>query len=221
MRLKLLSACFIFLLGMTAASAQGTGSIQAGNWGIAITDVFGLLAVRDKVLYDKAPNTWIEGHYFITDAIAVKPGLFMRKVTMEYRNNLNGQKTTTEGTNDEGEPDMGIRLAFDYYIQARGNLYMYAGPAFDFLGGTFDRTTNYNDLKVETHWTQYTIGLRLGAQYMITESFGIFGDIGLYYSKVTIDEEYRNSSGTTVDDSTDRINAIHTLTSGLGVIFYF
>lgn len=56
---------------------------------------------------------------------------------------------------------------------------------------------------------------------MITDRFGLFADIGIYYDIENDRFEQYDTSGTKTIDTSNDVKTINTTTSGLGVLFYF
>lgn len=128
---------------------------------------------------------------------------------------------TTEGRNEHGSPDYGIRLAVDYYLPMGRNIYMYAGPSLGLLTGKYKWSRSNDSAEETADYTEFILGARLGAQYMITERFGIFADVGLFYSIIKRDVQEKNASGSVTYDHSYDTSILKTMTSGLGVVFYF
>lgn len=218
---KIVLSLFIMTAAAPVVYAQEAGGLQSGNWGIAVTDVLGTLAMRDYLVNDQKSNPWIEGHYFITNNIALKPALFVLLTEVKRKDKIQGVTFTEEGRDHDGLPDYGIRFAADYYMPMGHNIYIYSGPSLGFLAGKFKYSNSLDSDGGTTDYTEFILGARLGVQYMITERFGIFADVGLFYSMKKIDIKETDNVGTVDYNISKDTSNVSTMTSGIGVVFYF
>ena len=158
----------------------------------------------------------------IVDRIAIRPEENWTRSTVESVSTatvFNGTGvTTTSVTTTSDANAIGSGVTALIYVSSRDALRTYVAPRL-----AYSRAATTNDLSapltsvvstpIETTASIYTVSGSLGAQYTMARHFGIFGEVGVQYSRSTISPNGLARSETK-QTSTG-------LRSGAGVILFF
>ena len=204
---KLILAVCLALLVVTFISAQeNKAEFEPGKWGIT---------VQDPLL----GSAYVGLIFHVTPNIAIAPQFLVDFESSKYEDTLGSQ--TWEYKGDTGlNPDFGANLAFFYVMSPVQNMALFLGPIITFAMGKYEESGDFLTVD-EDNLISFGGGASLGAQYMFTKVFGVFGYLNLVYTyeKYT----YKNTTvatGTVNQDDVETYTGIDTSTSSLGVVLY-
>jgi len=158
----------------------------------------------------------------VTGRVAVRPEMTLSRVTGDSSaNDLAGAAPlSTDETNGVGT---GISALF--YLGRWDALRTYVSPRFAYSrNSTSASTANAGSPSTsDSTVSSYVTSGSFGAQYALGRRFGLFGEVGLSYSRTSTSlSSSLATNGTTIVNvhSSSRANAVATR-SGVGVIFFF
>ena len=209
---KLMVMVGIFLLCFPVlASAQGEGFIQKNDMGFSFFTGAPFFEGGDAQYYRVYGVNFM---YHPLPHIAIEPSIFYYSEARDSRNNLTGQISTSD------TDELGYGLGIFYYRNLSTNLYMYAGPRFQF--SSYDDSDKYADgSRSEYEISSRYIVLTFGLKYMFNDHFGVFGDLGYGFGTEEVDDKRWNSAGTLTDDRTYESDLSSIVNGSVGVTFYF
>ena len=182
----------VVLLYATVSHAQENDTIfKPGKIGItAITE---------------SGSWWIGGIYHVREDFAIKPALLLYKRDTDRKDD----KYTS------GADEIGIEIGIYYFLNSTRNFAIYTGPSFEYFWYSSETTYSDGDKYKEKEY-EYTVLFRLGAQYMLSDRFGFFADIGFGYMRTVEKTEASFLDDTEITSSRYRTNG-----GVIGAIFYF
>ena len=159
----------------------------------------GITAITDS------GSWWIGGILHIREDIAVKPAFLLYKRETDRKD---------DRYNSEAD-EIGFEIGIYYFFNSTRNFSIYTGPSFEYFWCSSETTYSDGDKYKEKEY-EYTLLIRLGAQYMLSERFGFFADIGFGYIR-TIEKDKSPYS----DDTETTSNRYRTNGGVIGAVFYF
>ncbi len=162
---------------------------------------FGIIA------YSSSSSYWIGSLLHLSSNISLKPSF------MFYKDD-NAEKGNGEEVYERDY--YGIEIGFYYYTGPVNNFSLYFGPEFGLFSSKVEYTYSDPDSKYSDNVKSYYVDLKIGAQYMFSNNFGLFADIGFGYSRDSEDHDSPYSG-----DNKTKNNVFRTGRSSLGAVFYF
>ena len=157
----------------------------------------------------------------IGDRFAIRPELNWTHTTTEATSIatiFNGTSVTTNTVTTTNESNaIGAGASALFYVATHDNLRTYLSPRFAYARTTISVAPPAlaSDLSpVNPTTTSYAVSGSLGAQYNMAKRFGIFGEIGLAFTRTTL------STGLTTVLPSNKSRSTG-LRSGAGVILFF
>jgi hypothetical protein len=159
----------------------------------------------------------------IADRVAIRPEVNWTRSTFEtvttstFFNGTGATTTSVTTTSQSNAIGTGVTALID--VSRRDALRTYVAPRI-----AYSRSRTSNDVSIpltnvvpspiETTTSTYAVSGSLGAQYTMAKHFGIFGEVGVQYSRNTISPSAPPGRSDTTQTSTG-------LRSGAGVILFF
>jgi len=186
---KLLAMSVVALLTASIAVAQTDLNPKANDFGVAAYVSYGQNTQSDSVSL----------LYNLSDSLVLTP-------TAYFQTDTSATKSSGTTVTNPATTYFGGGLGLLYVVKPFGNLSLMLGPT-----GYY---TNYNYTAGDTHKKWYLeIDLNLRLLAMMTKNFGVFTDIGAYYSM------FDDNDTTTSVESLD--NGFGLESVALGVAYYF
>ncbi len=213
-------AILIVFFPLSVAFAQDSeGGFEANDFGL-LAHTNSLFSISTYPGISALSNPWIGFIFHNTKNIAIKPAFMINKTDREEK----------EGSDAKSDfLTYGFEIGIYYYIDPVSSLSIYIGPLFQYIKTSSETTfSSYTIYAIETKSKNDTKTLGaafcIGAQYMLSERFGFFADIGIGYEKS--DEKIKTtetwmSSGTIDDDNEEEITSMFTRGGSIGAVFYF
>lgn len=156
---------------------------------------------------------WIAGILHITPRIAVRPQVLFLTINRE-------QTDIDSDTTDKYEDTaFGAGLDFLYYWPLPNDIYFYAGPSVRYY--KYIDKYEYNDgSSAEDITTDIRAGIKVGGQFMLSPSFGFFGDFGIGIESRKDEDKNWDAVGVLTDEDESSMFIISTMGARLGGIFY-
>lgn len=206
---RLLSVLVILLMG-TVAMAQ----VSKGDKIVGVS--FGSISYTNsdsKTTYSNTPTVYnSDGSsfslsvnpnvaWFIKDRLAIGGGVSVSFYTS--KSNSSNTSSTTTSDNKSTQPSFYIGPLARYYFGGSPKGYPYAqlNLQYGISGGKSESHTSTGaSSKTTTHPKgDWNAGLAFGYEHFVTPNVGIFGSIGFNYGKSKTEYEYRPSTGTGYD----------------------
>ena len=207
MKKVVLIILLVSLATMAAAQETGFESFQAGIAAYSGANIF-------AESYDQQ-GFWLAGIVHLTPRIALRPQVMLYFRSRESDNIVGG------GIDNHYDDNMlGFGLDGLYYWPLSQHSLVYAGPSVRYLrymDKFEDDTGDYGEDVTNT----FRFGLLAGGQYMLSESFGFFGDAGISISQTYKLEEEYDGSGTLTSKNEENTMLFSGLAARLGGVFYF
>lgn len=168
------------------------------------------------------PNIGVLWH--ITERVAIRPGVSFRHTSLDPSGNsfsLSGSGSSITSTSSSESTVAGVRVDALFTLGTWDNVRAYVAPGYEY-GRTSSRTVtttvstgpfappNSRTETREIHGHDHEAIGTFGARYVPHPRFGVFGEVGVSYSK----------SQTTFFETPSKARTWGT-TTGAGVIFYF
>lgn len=129
-------------------------------------------------------------------------------VRPEVSLSVSGSSTSGPGSSDTDSWVFGTGVSVLFYMRKADNLSTYVAPRFTYTRNDLDSGFT------EADGSGYMLAGLFGAQYSLGRRFGVFGEVGLGFSR------QRSTSVTALTEFTTRSHSVSTRT-GAGVILYF
>jgi len=194
------STVIVLLVGGGAASAQESGHVGLS---MGYPEKIGVL-------------------WHVTERVAIRPGISLSNTSSdpEFSFGLSGGPTSTRTTSSNDASSIGVQVDALFSVGVWDNVHAYIAPGYEYGRSTFrsvmttvstgplgSSTTSETQ---KTHGHDHEVRGIFGARYVPHRRFGVFGEMGLHYSK----------SESAFFESILRQRSWGT-TTGVGVIFYF
>jgi len=162
--------------------------------------------------------------WHVSERVAVRPELSWSHSSSEatssgitFSSGTNVVTTTTTSTSDGWT--VGVGASGLFYVRKSDGLSMYVSPRLMYTRNVSRMTSSTVFPPVLPQPTEFTTSGYLGsgsfgAQYALGRRFGLFGEVGVSYSRV------RNSNNLSILGSNNVLRTVGTR-SGAGVLFYF
>jgi hypothetical protein len=158
--------------------------------------------------------------WHVTDGVAIRPEVSFTRTTGDTTTVLTvstfpaGTVTTTSQMSTNTSWQIGVGVSALFYVGRWDALRTYLAPRVAYSKGGFSSTVSNAPVgSFDGTTSSYSAAGSFGAQYSLAERFGVFGDVGLGYTRG------RTGSGA-VASSKSTSNTVSTR-SAVGVILYF
>jgi len=159
------------------------------------------------------------------DRVALRPEISLSHVTGDSASSdfLGPQPLSTNDSTG-----VGVGLSALFYLHRWDGLRTYVSPRFAYARTTTSATTSSATSTSESTASSYLVSGAFGAQYALGRHFGLFGEVGFGYTRISADVTSTLTIGsfgtqTTTTQMLRSSATSNTLTtrSGAGVIFFF
>lgn len=205
---------FFFLIVSCAMSLCSFAQLSKGDKIVGVS--FGSISYTNsdaKTTYSNTPTVYkSEGSsfsisinpnvaYFIKDNLAIGGGVSLSFYTSKSESSNNSSTTTSE--NKSTQPSFYIGPLARYYFGSspKGSPYAQVNLQFGISGGRSESETS-TGARSETTTNpkgDWNAGAAFGYEHFVTPNVGIFGSIGFNYGKSKTEYEYRPSTGSGYD----------------------
>ena len=118
----------------------------------------------------------------LTDQVGLRPEFAIAKSTTET-----SFTTPTTFTSSSDQWTVSVGLSALFYVSKRESLRTYVAPRFAYgrATGTASASSFGSTTTSETTSSNYSAAGLFGAQYSLSRTFGVFGEVGYGYSRLT------------------------------------
>ncbi|PKL38353.1 MAG: hypothetical protein CVV44_10720 [Spirochaetae bacterium HGW-Spirochaetae-1] len=169
-----------------------------------------LLAAEGNPL--ESMEVWVGMHIYVMPELFIAPELMGMYTDRKYDDN--GVESNREVWKT------GAGLGAYYQFSTGGNVFLYAGPKFEFKYKSYKNEEDSGS-EVIKKTIDATVLAVIGGRYMVSESFGIFADFGLGFNFRNYEYQDRDSFHVLTEDYTDHYYSFYSYKGQVGVAFYF
>jgi hypothetical protein len=142
--------------------------------------------------------------WHVTERVALRPELLFNHSSTET------ETTLPIGLNTSASSNLVVGLSALFYVAKRDMTRAYLVPRYGFSKSRTSSNAVITQLDFESTSTIHSFGMSFGAQHLLGEHFGIYGELGLSYERLTTELPTADAHG----------DAFGTR-SGVGVALYF
>lgn len=212
---KTVLTILLLLPVMPAFSADNTGDLQAGKFGLGFFFREPLMIMEGGGNISELFRLYgVSATYQVNESFALDPFFFWKNSDDKEKNDLTNAEETEESN------IIGGGIGLFYCSNIDGGLNLYTGPRIAYYLSSSER--EYSSGSSEKGKDNgYEISLVFGLKYMLNTHLGIFADISAGYSASKETDKDYNSSGVLTSKYTDTSSNLHFGSSLFGITFYF